>query len=699
MSKKQGIRSQVSSLTNEIADNLTEEELYLSREMKNYLNDLATVICGDQCIRTNITVIRDEQTGLTACTDGNNVMLNCNSELCRFFIRPEDRFLAFLGLFFHEHAHVIYHDFNADTRAVGTLEKGNMFGTVPATNDEQEKIDLAEMLDALADPNLNCVLRMIYHTLDNIVMDYHDEEKMMEEYRGLSVESIMKTREALYATAMTLEQIEEGVREGNMSKLSAMYAVLLIYTRFGEVICSKEETLYNSDYAAMLQKISAYAEIAKFTDDTGIMYSQLNRIVLALWPYIREGLNEQKKPQDSQGNEQQKSDPLENSAQGNSLQPTAEQIQNVIEQLRKAEQSLSMTQDPSGQTSRKAGENALKAKRGHQSRGKENSVQRTGNSQESVGPQMERLRMKVAEELAQERVGKEQERIFAIDSRDALRKLAPHRRVPVKFDRNLAVTENDIRDYEEEMESVRLYSRHLRRQMEEIFRDMSLGSENRHKPFGKIFRAQDAYRQDGLFFANRKAPQNLPDMAIAVLVDESGSMTGVRNMMARKAAILLYDFASGLHIPIFIAGHDTSSSTVIYDRFIDFEKVSENDKYRLAKLRSSGCNRDGAALEITAAHLAARPEKAKLLIVINDGCPNHPSTYDYYGGEAAIEDIRSILQKYRCQDMEIIAAAIGDDKETIASIYGEGYLNIDDLSALPKTLTGLVKKRLLSQCM
>lgn len=218
----------------------------------------------------------------------------------------------------------------------------------------------------------------------------------------------------------------------------------------------------------------------------------------------------------------------------------------------------------------------------------------------------------------------------------------------------------------------------------------------RYKAYGKIICVDDAYRLDGLMFANKKAPVDLPDMAISVLVDHSGSMRGERIYASMKAAMLLHDFATGIGIPVSVAGHRCPSGRhVEYIVYTDFDQFSDNDRYRLAKMRAGGCNRDGAAIEISAKRLEERPEKLKLLIVISDGQPND----DGYGGEAAVEDIKSIISKYRRKGVEIIGAAIGDDKEEISAIYGDGFLDIDDLSAFPKIMTKLVQKRLLSQIM
>ena len=106
---------------------------------------------------------------------------------------------------------------------------------------------------------------------------------------------------------------------------------------------------------------------------------------------------------------------------------------------------------------------------------------------------------------------------------------------------------------------------------------------------------------------------------------------------------------------------------------------------------TGGCNRDGAAIEISANLLSKRQEDIKLLIIISDGQPNHSN----YGGTEAQKDIQSIIRRYKAQGIETIAAGIGDDRKRIHAIYGDCYLDISDLNSLPRQLTNLVRKRIL----
>ena len=193
-------------------------------------------------------------------------------------------------------------------------------------------------------------------------------------------------------------------------------------------------------------------------------------------------------------------------------------------------------------------------------------------------------------------------------------------------------------------------------------------------------------------------------MAVSVLVDHSGSMCGHRIETAMKASLLLHSFCTGLNIPVAVAGHNAVSGGggVNYVIYADYEQISGKDKFRAARMAASitkmaanYCNRDGLALKIAADLLARRPEQVRLLMIISDGRPNH----DGYGGEEAAKDIRKILRKAKQDGIEVIACAIGDDKENIKAIYGDSFVDISDLSRLPKTLVNIVKKRIINSAM
>ena len=176
-------------------------------------------------------------------------------------------------------------------------------------------------------------------------------------------------------------------------------------------------------------------------------------------------------------------------------------------------------------------------------------------------------------------------------------------------------------------------------------------------------------------------------MAVAVLVDESGSMSDAdRITSARMAAIVMYDFCNSLGIPLTMYGHTEYSRAVELYNYTEFDLTDKNDRYRVMDMSARGGNRDGAALRFVAERLVQRPEKIKLLIIISDGQPAGCG----YGGTAAEADLRGIKKEYKNKGVTIFAAAIGDDKPNIERIYKEGFLDITDINKLPMFLTKLV---------
>ena len=71
------------------------------------------------------------------------------------------------------------------------------------------------------------------------------------------------------------------------------------------------------------------------------------------------------------------------------------------------------------------------------------------------------------------------------------------------------------------------------------------------------------------------------------------------------------------------------------------------------------------------------------MFIISDG---QPAGSGGYFGTAAEADLRGIKAEYERKGITIFAAAIGDDKPNIKRIYGDGFIDISDLSKLPTTL-------------
>ncbi len=264
-----------------------------------------------------------------------------------------------------------------------------------------------------------------------------------------------------------------------------------------------------------------------------------------------------------------------------------------------------------------------------------------------------------------------------------------HNGINIRVNRIKAVEDEMKEEYEQVAPTLLMISRQLQRSISKQLKDQRRGGKMTGLMMGRRLDARALHRNDGKVFYKNNLPNETPQLAVGLLLDESGSMSSAnRAVYARAAAIILYDFCISLDIPVMVYGHSTGSHTVELYSYAEFESYDDKDRYRLMDIGARGSNRDGAALRYVAERLSKRTEDVKILILVSDG---QPSDWGYYG-TAAEEDLRGIKQEYQRKDIVFVAAAIGDDKQNIERIYGDSFLDITDLNQLPTKLTNVVKR-------
>lgn len=305
---------------------------------------------------------------------------------------------------------------------------------------------------------------------------------------------------------------------------------------------------------------------------------------------------------------------------------------------------------------------------------------------------IERILDKMAEKAACEQL--ETERIRELN--DVAQNISYgniHEGVNVRVNRIASVDEELVDQYNYISGPLITISRQLQKSLIKQLKENRRGGKQTGLVMGRRLDAHALCRNDGKVFYKNNLPQEIPELAVGLLLDESGSMCSCdRCTYARAAAIILYDFCQSLDIPVTVYGHSTDyhgrGESVELFSYAEFDGYDNDDKYRLMDISARGSNRDGAALRFVAEKLSKRPESVKLLILVSDGQP----AADGYYGTAAEEDLRGIKQEYQRKGILFIAAAIGNDKQNIERIYGDSFLDICDLNQLPTKLTNVVKR-------
>ncbi len=315
-----------------------------------------------------------------------------------------------------------------------------------------------------------------------------------------------------------------------------------------------------------------------------------------------------------------------------------------------------------------------------------------GSPYESAASDIERILDKMAEKAVCEQL--ENDRIRELnDVAQSISYGNAHEGINVRVNRIASVDESYEQLYDEIATPLLSISRQLQKSLIRQLKDNQRGGKQTGLIMGRRLDAHALPRNDGKVFYKNNLPNEIPELAVGLLLDESGSMcSSDRCTYARAAAIILHDFCESLGIPVMIYGHTTGSS---YDghcvelySYAEFDGFDKDDKYRLMDISARNSNRDGAALRYVAENLSRRPETVKLLILVSDG---QPADYGY-SGTAAEEDLRGVKHEYQRKGIIFVAAAIGDDKQNIERIYGDSFLDISDLNQLPTKLTAVVKR-------
>lgn len=205
------------------------------------------------------------------------------------------------------------------------------------------------------------------------------------------------------------------------------------------------------------------------------------------------------------------------------------------------------------------------------------------------------------------------------------------------------------------------------------------------------------YRQDQRVFYKKREKSDEADLAILILIDESGSMwNSNRYFHARLASIMMYEVCKALQIPFAVIGHWATHRgvTVHHNHYVKFDSRHQQERLSLLNITPRENTREGVSLKYAGEYLLRRPETDKILIAISDGAPTHDSSIGYYGGEAARKDTARVAMELSRQGIKVFGLAIGEGENEIRKIYTKNFIDIEKIDQLPIRLVKLIERNL-----
>lgn len=632
---------------------VSDEQFFCSPAFTAYLEHMAAIHTSRYSYRYHLTVQMDwlpiPKTHL-AYTNNQHIYINAGHPIVSRYTKRNERYLYVLGLFVHELGHVLYTDFPAWALFVQSVLKGQWRPDLSSCSSERVQQSVAE-IQAFLDkgPPYRQVIAAVLKHLLNILEDAYIELCLLKKFPGVFGSALMYMRNDDLTQSHTLTEQQNA----GLSPWTIAVNLLLYYARFGKLPLGNEPASH-----PCVQALSPCLETVQ-NSIVGTFSDRIQAVVMLLvylWPLANPEKDWARFFSDCQ------------SKQTPSVRTSGLFTEAPIGDTRPVEQiKLSLEDD--------------------------RKITGTGKIQydDAYLPHKNNAALNdILDQVAIEQL--EKQRAAALNT--SVQKMdlgALHNHVDITIHRASVITQDMREKYKKIAAPLLPLSNRLQQELSRELHKRKYPQTMPGYALGKRIDTKRLYRPDQKIFTKNVPAKKGFDMAVAVLLDESGSMGSKdRYKYAQAAAIILQDFCYRLHIPMMVYGHSTSGDLVDLYSYVEYDVFADLDRYRLADIQARRSNRDGAALRYVSRRLLERPERNKILILVSDGNPAHTN----YWGEAAEEDLRAFRSEFVSCGGLLIAAAIGDDKDAIHRIYGQSFMDITDLSSFPLRLTQYLKRHI-----
>ena len=735
---------------NEQRSKISDRQFFSSRLLAGHFEDLAAAQTRryryNRRVRVNLYWKPREKH--VASTDNMLIRINAGNSMVTKVKGRENRYQIVCGMFAHELGHVLYTDFLAAQTHTNYLGSYRWYPYPPDLKTTADaRNEKAFWNYVKTDPKNLEMVQMVSHYISNVIEDGYIENRMLNNFPGTLGYGLEKLREQHFEHIETVTQLIENEDEGKHI-FESILQIMLSYVKFGEIKYG-DEPLSDERIQSVFGLITDI-DSALMSKSGKDRLNVVNMVLVRCWDYIESFCEECKKRQEEaeasggstslaetlsevlgaiaggsemgEGNSTpvpEASGETEESATADKRAQTHADAEN--EDDSQTDSETEENPSGSGESDNSSDEDAIPLNGRNSGSGKEETsdneqgripYHQSESLSEPVGgsveknedyerehydraaADIERLLDKMAEKAACEQL--ENERIQELN--DVAQNISYgniHEGVPIRINRIASVDEELIEQYNAIAGPLINISRQLQKSLQKQLKENRRGGKLTGLIMGRRLDVHALCRNDGKVFYKNNLPNEIPELAVGLLLDESGSMCSCdRCTYARASAIILYDFCQSLDIPVMVYGHSTDytdvGNTVALYSYAEFDGFDHDDKYRMMDIAARGSNRDGAALRFVAEQLSKRPEAVKILILVSDGQPADSG----YSGSVAEEDLRGIKQEYQRKGILFVAAAIGDDKQNIERIYGDSFMDISDLKQLPTKLTAVVKRHI-----
>ena len=674
---------------------------------------------------SDMVVTMSTDKNMTACTNGDSMIIGVNNPLVKYFPNRELRHYAIQGLRVHETAHVLFTDFKTIDMWQAALSNGNWWPVVP---DHAQDPEGAELTQVLSKKEFSKSFAAIAGRLENAIEDGFIEREIKEMYKGLATTELCTTNDAQLSMASTFGEFLKTGR----SAYSAMFQQVLMYAKYDITMVDDMPEQYSDVFDACMEVV----DDVKCERDAKKRLCGVNEICCILYPLFKEMLTEESEKQNQQSSGSGNGKPgngnggsgssqnsqgqqngnggsqggsggsQSNSGNGNgngngvgsmTAEQLSEALKEAVKQIKQAAKNVGVNSLPdrhNNSITSQAGKNEDAKKRERSKQGSDNANGKSNGDSIANAPGANSGKSDLsAAKCDIEAIERERKRNVATaqannEANDKLRQegkeVGREIGTNIYVRRAAEVPQSNIETYNRLSAGLLSITKNLERRLKTTIRDEENDDTVAGLPMGSRVEARLAYHQDGKIFSRKNFPRDNPRLAVGYLCDESGSMSKTAISASVRTAIILQDLCERMELPCYICGFTTEDlKGVDIITYVDMN-VDGKDKYRTTGMASRGGTPTVPAMKYMGKKLLKDSTEKKILIVSTDGC----------SGQGYGETVRDVIKKLQHDGVMVIGAGIGDSKPRIQEEFGSNFLDISNLDAMPKILCNIVKKNL-----
>lgn len=669
-----------------------------SLAINEYFSNLVKIITKKYSKKTlTMEIVYNKSNEHYAYTDYNKIFVNAANAVVEAKTNLVEKLLIVTGFIAHELAHNLYSNPKAKKSNMSFLQKGKFYPRNPDIRDIKFQENLNEILEMLkTDDYFVRFFISLVNDLQNLFEDGYIENRFLREFVGKLATGLRKVRSIHWSQMDTVQEIKKQYKDGEYHKYVFIRQYLFQYAKYGKYKIEKTSDL-KDPLVREAYSVKEYIDAIIKADNANDRQDNVNKIIVTLWPTIKSYFESMDRPSEEMpqfGETSESSeggimsmvpdgDPGE-SSDSDLNKEQKEMLENLMDAMKANGDHNSEERDASDGSDEV---NTFDELEGEITKDDDSEI----IDEDILSKDMDKLVTEINDEIAKEEAEENRTDKLNRDLKEDEKKFGNHKNIPITIKRMSKVDQSLINLYNTYTPPLIRISQQLQDKIADELEDRRKVVIQKNLYFGNRIEISAIAHDSDKIFSRRKNPDDFPSICVALVVDESGSMScGGRIEAARKTAIILYDFCIGLEIPVIVYGHtadeDGNRGGVTLRSYAEFDTIDNNDKYRIMNLSARANNRDGAALEYMYNKLAERDEDIKLLFIISDGQPLASG----YKGSSAIRDMKNIVEKYTNEEIITVAAAIGSDKKEIHRIYGDGFLDITDLNQMPKLLTDII---------